>query len=141
MRILAADEAWDAEFAAEHNIVRADVDRICREADFISLHCNLTPETTGLIDARRIGMMKPQAVIVNTARGGLIDEKALLDALSNKRIWGAGLDVFAKEPPEEEEWYKLDNVILGSHCSASTKGAVEMMGKMAVRNLLDDLGL
>lgn len=141
MRILATDAVWDDEFAVQHDIVRTDVDRICSEADFITLHCNLTDATRNIIDARRIGMMRKTAVLVNTARGGLIDETALLAALRNKQIWGAGLDVFSKEPPVDEAWYTLDNVILGSHCSASTRGAVELMGSMAVSNLLRDLGL
>lgn len=141
MRILAADEYWDDEFASAYDVVRSDIDKICSEADFISLHCNLTDQTRNIIDAQRLAKMKKSTVLVNTARGGLIDEKALLAALEAKSIWGAGLDVFEKEPPENEAWYKLDNVILGSHCSASTAGAVEMMGSMSVQNLLADLGL
>lgn len=139
MRVLAADEVWDKDFALKYDIVQSDVDRICREADFISLHCTLTDSSRNIINAERIAQMKPNAVIVNTARGGLIDENALFDALKNNRIWGAGLDVFEHEPPENKEWFKLDNVIFGSHCSASTKGAVEAMGSMAVRNLLRGL--
>lgn len=141
MRVMACDAVWDGEFADQHDIVRADVDRICREADFITLHCNLTDATRNIIDGRRIGMMRKTAVLVNTARGGLIDETALLQALQKGAIWGAGLDVFSTEPPAEEAWYTLDNVILGSHCSASTRGALELMGSMAVDNLLRDLGL
>lgn len=141
MRILAADEIWDEEFAARYEVVRTDVDRICSEADFISLHCNLTDSSLNIIDRKRINMMKKNAVLVNTARGGLIDEDALLEALENRRIFGAGLDVFATEPPENDSWYRLDDVILGSHCSASTSGAVEAMGGMAVDNLLADLNL
>lgn len=140
MRVMAADEIWDEEFATTHDVTRADPDRICREADFIALHCNLTDATRNIIDRRRLGLMKKTAVLVNTARGGLIDEKALLEALQNDRIWGAGMDVFSHEPPEDAAWYELDNVILGSHCSASTRGAVELMGCMAVDNLLRDLG-
>lgn len=141
MRILAADEVWDQEFASRYDVVRTDVDRICSEADFITLHCNLTEQTRNLINGDRIYRMKNTAIIVNTARGALIDEAALLSALQKERIWGAGLDVFDKEPPENPAWYELDNVIMGSHCSASTKGAVELMGSMAVANLLADLGL
>lgn len=141
MRVLASDNVWDEEFAAQHDVVRADVDRICREADFISLHCDLTEKNIRMINAERIAAMKETAVLVNTARGPLIDEDALLAALEERRIWGAGLDVFAHEPPLEQAWHKLDNVILGSHCSASTRGAVERMGSMAVENLLRDLGL
>lgn len=141
MRILACDEVWDGEFAASHDIVAADADRIAAECDFISLHCNLTESTRNIINAARLGMMKNTAVLVNTARGGLIDEQALLQSLEQGRIWGAGLDVFEHEPPQDPRWYTLDNVVLGSHCSASTRGAVELMGSMAVDNLLADLGL
>lgn len=141
MRILAADEIWDNEFAAKYDVTRADADRICAEADFITLHCNLTDKTRNVISADRIALMKNTAVLVNTARGALIDEDALLRALENNWIWGAGLDVFEHEPPENPAWYKLNNLIMGSHCSASTRGAVEMMGSMAVSNLLSDLGI
>ncbi len=141
MRIMACDEVWDAGFARERGIIRADIDQICREADFITLHCNLTAATRDIINARRIGMLKKTSIIINTARGGLIDENALLQALQNGTIRGAGLDVFSREPPENPAWRSLDNVIMGSHCSASTSGAVERMGSMAVDNLLRDLGL
>lgn len=141
MRLLACDTVWDEEFCSQYEIAKADPDQICREADFISLHCNLTAQTANILDARRIGLLKPTAIIINTARGGLIDEAALLAALKANKIWGAGLDVFAVEPPENADWYDLENVIIGSHCSASTKGAVEMMGSMAVSNLLRDLEL
>ncbi|MBD5626192.1 MAG: phosphoglycerate dehydrogenase [Desulfovibrio sp.] len=141
MRVLASDSVWDESFAVEHGIERADADRICRECDFITLHCLLNDETRNIINERRIASMKPTAVLVNTARGGLIDEAALLAALKAGSIWGAGLDVFAHEPPEEPDWYILNNVIMGSHCSSSTAGAVNLMGTMAVDNLLRDLGL
>lgn len=141
MRVLASDSVWDEDFAVEQGIERADADRICRECDFITLHCLLNDETRNIINERRIASMKPTAVLINTARGGLIDEAALLAALKAGRIWGAGLDVFAHEPPEEPDWYTLNNVIMGSHCSSSTAGAVNLMGSMAVDNLLRDLGL
>lgn len=141
MRVLACDEVWDEDFARKNNVVRADIDRICAESDFISLHCNLTDKTRLIINGRRIDLMKKTCIIINTARGGLIDEESLLDALRKNRIWGAGIDVFAQEPPDNPIWYELDNVIMGSHCAASTAGAVEIMGSMAVDNLLRDLGL
>ena len=141
MRVLASDSVWDEDFAVTHGIERADADRICRECDFITLHCLLNDETRNIINERRLASMKPTAVLINTARGGLIDEAALLAALKAGSIWGAGLDVFAHEPPEEQDWYILNNVIMGSHCSSSTAGAVNLMGTMAVDNLLRDLGL
>lgn len=141
MRVLACDIVWDEVFNNELDIIKASADEICSQADFISLNCTLTDETRNIIDVRRLGLMKKSAVLVNTARGGLIVETALLEALKNKAIYGAGIDVFEHEPPENPEWYSLNNLIMGSHCSASTQGAVEMMGSMAVDNLLKALGL
>lgn len=141
MKILGHDIAWDEAWASAEGVERADMDRICREADFITLHTVLTDETRNYISAGRIAMMKKTAVIINTARGGLIDETALLAALQEGRIYGAGLDVFEQEPPADPAWYALDNLVMGSHCSSSTAGATETMGRMAVDNLLRDLGL
>lgn len=141
MRVLAYDPRWDARYAEEMGITYADVDRICLEADFISLHCLLNDETRNILNAERIFSLKRSAIIVNTARGELIDEDALLKALEEKRIFGAGIDVFRDEPPKNPAWYKLDNLIMGSHCSSSTAGAAEMMGLMATDNLLYDLDL
>ena len=141
MKVLAHDLCWDDAYAAENGIERADVERICREADFISLHTVLDDSTRHMINAERLAMMKPTAILINTARGGLIDGAALLTALKEGRIYGAGLDVFEEEPPAEEGWYTLDNLVMGSHCSSSTPGSSNTMGRMAVDNLLKDLGL
>ncbi len=141
MKILAHDIAWDESWAKAEGVEQADLNRICREADFITLHTVLTDETRNCINAQRIASMKKTAVIINTARGGLIDETALLAALQENRIYGAGLDVFEQEPPADPAWYALDNLVMGSHCSSSTAGATETMGHMAVDNLLRDLGL
>ena len=141
MRILANDIRWDEDFAAANRIERASLDEICAEADFISLHTQLDDSTRHCIDARRLASMKPTAILINTARGELVDNAALLAALKEGRIHGAGLDVFEQEPPVEEAWYQLDNLVMGSHCSSSTRGATELMGRMAVDNLLRDLGL
>lgn len=139
MKIMAYDPYWPEEFAAAHGVERAEPDEIFRRADFISLHLPLTPETEGFVGERELGLMKRDAVLINTARGGLVDERALLRALKEKRIYGAGLDAFAHEPPEDDDWFELDNVVLGSHCAASTRGATENMGRMATENILRDL--
>lgn len=141
MTVLAYDPFWDEEYAKANNITRAEPEEIYKRADFISLHLPLNDETRGCIGAEQIAMMKPDAVIINTARGGLIDESALLDALEENRIYGAGIDAFAQEPPEDKRWFSLDNVVLGSHCAASTTGATINMGRMATENLIRDLGL
>lgn len=141
MRVMASDPDWDDGFAREYGIARADADEICREADFITLHCVLNDSTRHIINSRRLAAMKPRAILVNTARGGLVDQEALLEALKNGTIWGAGLDVFDPEPPENPLWRELNNVIISSHCSSSTFGASELMGELAADNLLKDLDL
>jgi len=140
MNILAYDVVWDDTYAKEEGVVQADIDTICGECDFISLHLPLLPDTRLLIDGRRIALMRPNACLINTARGGLIDDGALLAALRENRIAGAGLDAFAQEPPEDKEWFSLKNVIIGSHCAASTSGAADNMSWMAACNLLRGLG-
>ena len=139
MRVMAYDVFWDAEYAQANGIEYAEPETIFHTADFISLHLPLLPDTEGFVGERELSMMKPDAVLVNTARGGLVDEKALLKALQERRIYGAGLDAFAHEPPEDDAWFELDNVVLGSHCAASTLGATENMGQMATDNILRDL--
>ncbi|MDD3164415.1 MAG: phosphoglycerate dehydrogenase [Oscillospiraceae bacterium] len=139
MQVLAYDVFWDDAYAAAHGITRATPAEIFRQADFISLHLPLTDETRGIIGAAELATMKPNVVLVNTARGGLIDEPALIAALQQGRIWGAGIDVFEQEPPANPELYTLDNLIMGSHCAASTNGASETMSMMAAQNLLRDL--
>lgn len=139
MRVLAYDVDWDEDYAREHFIERSEPDMIFQEADFISLHLPLLPETQNMIGADQLALMKPTTIIVNTARGGLIHEEALLNALREKQIYGAGIDVFVEEPPSNEEWYSLDNVILGSHCAASTVDAALNMGRFATENLIRDL--
>ena len=141
MKILAYDPFWDEAFAAGAGIERADPERIYREADFISLHVPLTDETRGMIGSAQLAMMKPCAILVNTARGGIIDEEALLQALKNKTIYGAGIDAFEQEPPANDEWFTLPNIVLGSHSAASSNGATEKMSRMAAENLVRDLGL
>jgi len=139
MKVMAYDVCWDKDYARANGIERAEPERIFREADFISLHLPLLPETRDFIGEAEIALMKPTAVLINTARGGLIDENALLKALKENRIWGAGIDAFMHEPPEDKMWFELDNVVLGSHCAASTVGATENMGTMATENLIRDL--
>ena len=139
MRVLAYDVFWNDQYAAENNIQFAQPEEIFKTCDFISLHLPLTDDTRNIINADSIALMKPNCVLINTARGGLIDEKALIDALRDGKIAGAGVDVFNEEPPANEALYQLDNLIMGSHCAASTNGASETMSRMATENLLRDL--
>jgi D-3-phosphoglycerate dehydrogenase len=141
MKVLAYDPFWDEAYAAAHQITRATREEIFRQADIISLHLPLMDETRNCIGRKELAMMKEHAILINTARGGLIDETALLDALESGHLYGAGVDAFAQEPPTDPRWFRLENVVLGSHCAASTQGASEMMGRMATENIIRDLGL
>lgn len=136
MKIIAYDVYPDDEFAQEYNATYVDFETLIKESDFITLHLPATRETVNLLSEKEFNMMKETAVLVNTARGELIDEDALYDALKNKRIWGAGLDVFKKEPPEKIELLELENIILGAHAAASSVDAVNKMSLMAVENIL-----
>ncbi|MCL2544964.1 MAG: phosphoglycerate dehydrogenase [Clostridia bacterium] len=139
MRVLAYDLYWDAAYAQSHGIAYAEPEEIYRACDFISLHLPLTDASRHMIGEDQFAMMKPTAVLVNTARGGLVDEAALVRALRGGAIYAAGVDAFAQEPPADDALYGLDNLVMGSHCAASTQGAVENMGMMAAQNLLDVL--
>ena len=141
MKVLAHDLFWDDGYAENAGVLRAEPAQIYAEADFISIHAPLTEQTRYMIGASHIEAMKPTAVIINTARGSIIDENALLAALQSGRIYGAGIDAFEQEPPTNPAWFALPNVVIGSHCAASTVGAIEQMGRMAASNLLRDLKL
>lgn len=119
MRILAYDAVPDVAFAQDNGIHLVPLDRLLREADIVTLHAPHTPETENLIDRERLALMKPTAYLVNTARGGLVDEVALYAALTSGRLAGAGLDVFRKEPPAGSPLLGLDNVVLSPHCAGS----------------------
>jgi D-3-phosphoglycerate dehydrogenase len=117
-----------------------DLDAAVARADFITIHCPKTPETIGMFDAARIGKMKRTAFLVNTARGGIVDEKALYDALKEGRIAGAALDVFVEEPtPNDNPLLKLPNFIAAPHVAGVTKEAVDRMAIVAVQNVLSVL--
>lgn len=140
MKLLVHDVVWNPAWETALGVKRAAPEEIFAQADFISLHMPLLPETKGFVDKSLLDRMKSTAYLINTARGELVDETALLDALQRRAIAGAGLDAFAQEPPENPAWFHLDNVILGAHCAAATAGAARNMGRMAVENLLRDLG-
>lgn len=110
-RVLVHDPSADLPAGVE----QAPLDTLCAEADLISLHAPLNAQTHHLIDARRLALMRPTAILVNTARGGLVDTDALHEALRERRILGAGLDVFEQEPPGAHPLFTLDNVVVTNH--------------------------
>ena len=125
---LAAEEEDGATFA--------ELDDLLRRSDFVSLHVAYTSATHHLLDAARLSLMKPGAHVINTARGAIIDEAALVHALQTKQIAGAGLDVFEREPQIEPGLFQLENVVLAPHLGSATVGTRTKMGMIAVDNLL-----
>jgi len=121
MQVLAWSRTLSDATAAARGARRVELDDLLRAADVVSVHVSLTPATRGLLDARRIALMKPTAYLVNTARGPIVDESALIAALRDKRIAGAGLDVFDKEPlPPGHPLTKLSNAVLTAHIGWTT---------------------
>jgi D-3-phosphoglycerate dehydrogenase / 2-oxoglutarate reductase len=113
------------------------LDAALPRADFVTLHCPKSAATTGLIGAKQLALMKPSAFVINTARGGIVDETALAAALTAKTIAGAGLDVLADEPPKADNpLFKFRNVILAPHMAGVTTEAASRMAEQAARNLL-----
>ncbi len=135
MRVLyvARSRHWDFELAPLA-ARRVSLEEGLAEADLVSVHVPLSPETRHIIDARAIGLMKPTAVLVNTARGPVVDEAALAAALKERRIWGAGLDVFEREPEVHSDLPGLDNVVMTPHLGSAAVRYREMMTEMVAQN-------
>ena len=134
MNIICYDPYVSEEFAAKYNTKLVSKEELFRTSDFVSVHARLTPDTHHMIGKEDIALMKPTAVFINTARSGLVDYDALLEALQNKKIAGAALDVFDQEPlPQDSPWLQLDNVTLTPHIAGQTKDS----GDNTVRLLVD----
>jgi len=139
MKIMAYDPFINREYAKANGIIVATFDEVIREADFVSLHLPLMDETKNIINAEIMKSMKKGAVIINAARGGLIDENAAYEFLKSGHLGGLGLDAFEAEPPGASPLFTLDNVIVTPHTGAHTNEATANMADMAVRNLIDVL--
>ncbi|MFS0894875.1 phosphoglycerate dehydrogenase [Microbacterium sp. 179-I 3D3 NHS] len=141
MDIVAYDPYFDAEFAAAHGIRRLELDDLLREADFVTLHLFLDESTRNLIDAERLAEMKADAVLINTARGGIIDEDALVDAVREGRLGAAALDVFADEPLDPASpLLHIPGILATTHVAGATREARGESGRMAARNVIAALG-
>ena len=135
---LAHDPFLDPSAAEAAGVRSVSLDELLSSADFVSIHCPLTEGTRGMIGAREISRMKPDAYLINTARGGIVDEDALFDALSQRRIAGAALDCFAEEPVTRPHRFgMLDNVLLAPHCIAWTGELFRDIGRAACRGMLE----
>jgi D-3-phosphoglycerate dehydrogenase / 2-oxoglutarate reductase len=141
MQLVAFDPYVSAERARQLGVsLVGSLEDLVRQADFLTIHLPKTPETMGLVSADLLAHAKPTLRIVNTARGGIIDEAALYDALKNKRIAGAALDVFVQEPtPQDNPLLTLDNFIAAPHVAGVTREAVDRMAVVAVQNILSVL--
>ncbi len=139
MKLAAYDPYPDRAFAVEHGITFMELDDLIAASDVLSLHAAAEQVEGVLIDARRIGAMKKGAIFINTARGSLVDEAALAEALRSKHLWGAGLDAFVNEPPTGSPLLQLDNVVATPHMAGRTLDGVRRMGEITIENCLRGL--
>jgi D-3-phosphoglycerate dehydrogenase len=138
MKFIAHDPFADKKMAAELGIELVSLEDVFRRSDIVSVSCPLSPETFHLVNAERLALMKPTAYFINTARGPIVDQKALTKALQDRRIAGAGLDVLEQEPPDlDDPILKLDNVILAPHALCWTDQCFAGNGAADVRAVLE----
>lgn len=139
MKILYTDKFGNPELEAACGAKKVDKETLLRESDFISIHVSLTPETTHMISEKDFDLMKPNCVFINTSRGPVVDEKALVKALQEKKIFAAGLDVFEQEPLLATGLVELPNVVIPPHIASATFWTRTRMAEMAAKNLIDAL--
>lgn len=139
MKVMYHDVARNEDFEREYGAKFATVDEILKAADFVSLHVPLLPATRHLIDARRLRLMKRTAFLINTSRGPVVDEKALVAALKARRIAGAGLDVYEHEPKLAPGLAKLPNAVLTPHTASATRETRDEMARLAAGAIVETL--
>ena len=139
MQVLACDPFIDQQTIRDAGVTPVENFRdVLREVDYLTIHVPLNDETENLIDVEELALLKSTAILVNCARGGIINEDALYDVLKNEKIFGAGIDVFATEPtPGDHPLFTLDNVLVNPHAAASAMECLERMGVQAAQNILD----
>lgn len=140
MPVVAYDPFWDDAFAAKHGIQRVEFEDLLKRSDVVTLHMPMLPGTKQIICAKTLALMKPTAYLINTARGGVVNEPDLADALANRRLAGAGLDVFDEEPPGDNPLLKLDNVVLTAHTAGVDVQSRDDMARLAARAIARMLG-
>ncbi|MTI71748.1 MAG: D-glycerate dehydrogenase [Firmicutes bacterium] len=139
MEILYHNRSRDMEFEKVYNAKWVDMDTLLNRSDFISLHVPLTDATYHLIGKKELNNMKDTAILINTSRGAVIDEEALVKALENEVIWGAGLDVFENEPVVHNKLLDMDNVVLLPHIGSASTETRDKMAKIAAKNIVQVL--
>ena len=135
MRVIATDIVLDHTFGSVHAVEYLPLRKLLGLADFVSLHCPLTPATLGLMNERTFRQMKPTAYLINTARGPVVDEPALVQAILSRQIAGAALDVFPDEPHIDAKLREAPNVVLTPHIGGSANEALERMMELALLNV------
>jgi D-3-phosphoglycerate dehydrogenase len=136
MNVIGHDPFPDTAWASQHGIPLVSFEELLRRSDFVSLHMPALPETIRLINARTLALMKPTAFLLNTSRGAVVDEQALYEALRDRRLAGAGLDVFEKEPPGASPLFELDNVVLTPHAAGGDWRSRDEMAQSAAEAIV-----
>lgn len=140
MRILGYDPVEKPELVEQFGVEYVDLDTLLAESDFVTLHCNATPDNRNMISTRELGLMKPTAFLINCGRGSLVDQPALVEALQNQTIAGAGLDVYAKEPPDPADpLLSLDNCLLMPHTATMDRATIRKVSVSVTNTLLEAL--
>lgn len=135
-KFMAYDPYFDEAFGKEYGVVRADIEEVLKKADIVTLHLPSTPETYHIINESTLSMMKPGAVLINTARGELVDEDALYQALKSGQLGGAGLDVYSHEPIYNSPLFELENIVVTPHMAGNTSDTTMKMGMWALDNAM-----
>jgi len=139
MNILVFDLIKDKKFALRYGMKYVNLEKLLQNSDYITIHIPLNDATRGMISYKELGKVKKEAFLINTSRGGIVDEEALYNALRNNNLRGAALDVYNNEPPRESPLKELDNVIMTPHIGAYTEEAIDNMSIQAAQNLIDVL--
>ncbi|HET6575456.1 MAG TPA: phosphoglycerate dehydrogenase [Fimbriiglobus sp.] len=136
MTVVAHDPCGDLAFLEKYGVPMVSFEEVLRQGDYVTLHMPMLPGTRQVINAKTLALMKPTAFLINTARGGVVNEADLYDALKSKRIAGAGLDVFEEEPPEGSPLLTLDNVVLTAHTAGVDQQSRDDMARVAAQAIV-----
>ncbi|HZK70770.1 MAG TPA: D-glycerate dehydrogenase [Clostridia bacterium] len=139
MKVIYSGNTRKVDFEKETGAKFVELDELLREADIVTIHAPFTKQTEDLISKRELALMKKSAIFINAARGGFVNEDDLIEALKNRDIWGAGLDVFKNEPHIRSEIFELDNVVLSPHIGTAEEETRDQMGILAAKNIIEVL--